>query len=146
MEKDIVDTVKSDRANTNKILASEKDVQPNDRFRRELRPQIGEKDKVTLDSVLATLDKRALTFCQYIQRLMELDDSCFAVSKRKFPDPAQQKELSSYIDKAVNKAEINYSRSLGLSKHSMDFAEAIYAYDSTARRICGNFPSYESRY
>lgn len=135
-----------DTDGSTKISTPERDLLPNDRFRRELSPHVRGKDSLTLDTVLSVLDKKGLTFCVYIQRLMELDDSCFAVSKRKFPDPSQQKELSNYITNAVERAEIGYSRSLGMSKHSMDFAETVYAFDTTARRICGNFPSYESNY
>lgn len=145
VKSDVIDTAKSNRTDTAQI-GIEKDVLPNDNFRRQLRPHLGEKDKVTFDSVLTTLDNSGLTFCQYIQRLMELDDSCFAVANRKFPDPSQHRELSIYITKAVDKAEIAYSKSLGLSKHCLEFAGTVYAFDTTARRICGNFPSYESKY
>jgi hypothetical protein len=136
-----IDTDSSTKSDTQK-----KDSHPNDRFRRELNTQMKGKDSLTMDSILLVLDKNGLTFCQYIQRLMQVDDSCSAISKRKFRDPLQQQELSSYVTKAVDKAEISYSKSLGMSKHSMEIAEAVYAFDTTARRICGNFPSYESKY
>jgi hypothetical protein len=118
---------------------------PNDKFREHLSILTG-KDNLTFDTILTVLDQHHLFFCDYIKRLMQIDDSCAAIGNRKFPDPSQQKELNRFLDKAVESTEFKYTKSLGLTKHCLDWAGTFYAFDSTARRICGNFPSYESNY
>jgi hypothetical protein len=113
---------------------------PNDEFRKSVVPYItGEKDLKTIDIILTTLDRKGLTFCQFIQRLLQLDDSCYAAANRKFPSPAEQKELNKYVDKAITSAESKYVKSLNITKHSLEFAGALYGFDKHTRRFCGNF-------
>lgn len=113
---------------------------PNDEFRMVIMKQITiERDYRKLDTLIALLDKRGLSFCQFIKRLDELDDSCFALARSQFPDPSQQSELSDAHDKAIERAEANYMRELNLRESWALFAEVAYGFDRRIKNYCGTY-------
>ncbi|UPK72309.1 hypothetical protein [Chitinophaga filiformis] len=112
----------------------------NNEFRMAIMKQIAiERDYRKLDTLITLLDKRGLSFCQFIKRLYELDDSCFALARSQFPDPSQQSDLSNVHDKAIKRAEANYMKELNLSESWALFAEVVYGFDGRIKNYCGAY-------
>ncbi|GEP92939.1 hypothetical protein CTE07_45840 [Chitinophaga terrae (ex Kim and Jung 2007)] len=87
--------------------------------------------------MLNVLDKHNISFCQFIERLLALDDSSYAVAKQKFPDPYQQAEFTAIHDEAIEIAEAEYLKSLKVSSRLATFAIVAYSFDKKIKEFCG---------
>jgi hypothetical protein len=122
------------------ISVQTKDSLPNDEFRRLIVKQLeNEKDSKKLDTLITLLDKRGISFCQFIKRLIELDDSCYALAKHKFPDPSQQRDFSKVHDEAIENAEATYMKGLHLKESWALYAEIAYGFDKSIKDYCGRY-------
>lgn len=122
------------------LEVNKKYLLPNDEFREKVLSKLSNpKDIPVLDTIITQLDKQNLSFCQFIKRMFEIDDSCYAIAKEKFPDPSQQTEFSKEHSKSLKILEPRYLKTIGLSNRLADIATTAYAFDKRARNLCGNF-------
>ncbi len=99
----------------------------NARFREKVMPTItNPRDHAILDSILLHLDKVNLSFCRFVQRQLEIDDSCYAVAKRDYPDPSMQKDFIKRHDIAIKLAQPAYLKSLNMEARWADIAVTAY--------------------
>lgn len=135
-------SVKVSNEKTNMIDTSSNNdnALPNDRFRKEIISKItNPKDLKKFDTLLTALDKKGVSFCDFMQRLYKLDDSCYALAKQKYPDPFQQNEFMKVHDKAIQQAEAKYLKSLHLRKDFSTFASVAYNFDQDIKNFCGTY-------
>jgi hypothetical protein len=112
----------------------------NQEFKNQILSNISnEKDKRDLETLLFKLDDRGLSFCEFVQNLLKLDDSCYAVAKKIYPDPDQQNLFSETHDKAIRIAEPAYLKKVRLSRQDADLATVAYAFDTNIKNFCGNY-------
>jgi hypothetical protein len=111
---------------------------PNDEFREKVLSRISNlKDSLVVDTIINKLDKQNLSFCKFIKRMFEIDDSCYALAKEKFPDPSQQMDFSKEHSKSLKILEPRYLKTIGFTDRLADIATTVYAFDKDARNLCG---------
>ena len=71
--------------------------------------------------------------------MFEIDDSCYAIAKAKFPDPSQQIDFSKEHSKSLKILEPRYLKTIGLTHRLADIATTAYAFTKEARNLCGNY-------
>lgn len=130
--------LKSDSLNEN---LSEKDaVLPNDKFRKDIVSKVtNPDDSKQFNALLDSLDKRDISYCHFLKRLHEIDDSYYAVAKVKYPAPEQQDRFSRAHSKAVRGAEARYLDSLKISDDLKTFAITAYYFDQKVNNFCGEY-------
>jgi hypothetical protein len=113
----------------------------NDRFRKVIISKItNPQDLKQFNTLLTALDKKGVSFCQFVQRLLELDDSCYAAAKRRVPDPSNQKEFVKLHDNAIKMAEKKYLEYLKVENGLNTFAVAAYSFDNDIKQFCDRTP------
>lgn len=112
----------------------------NDAFRRDIISNLSNpKDLKKFDTLLLALDKKGVTFCQFVQKLFQLDDSCYALAKKLYPQPEQQEDFMRIHDEAIKKSEPKYVMQFGINKSFASFASVAYSFDSNIKSYCGEY-------
>jgi len=120
------------------IVETEEYILPNDQFRKEILPQLKhEKDREKLAVLLDSLDKRALSYCDFIKREGEIDDSCYAVADAKYPEPGMQSEFIKLYDAAFDAAHAKFSKQINLTEKQLNYLAIFHAFDKNVRNFCG---------
>ncbi len=137
-------TKQVEEVKTNEVYKSEevgkKYLLPNDEFREKVITKLSNpKDISILDTIVNQLDTQNLSFCQFIKRMFEIDDSCYAIAKEKFPDPSQQIDFSNEHSKNLKILEPRYLKTIGFIHRQSEIATTIYAFNKDARDLCGNY-------
>lgn len=110
---------------------------PNDTFRKTIIPKITDTANINkFDTLLTNLDKKDISYCQFIQRLSEMEDSCYNIAKRKYPDPENEEDFVKANLQAVNIAESKYFTELNITKDLSRFASSEYGSDQNIRSFC----------
>ena len=121
----------------NKNQTDTKAIKPNDLFRKKIIPKItNQEDLKKFDTLLTALDNSGISFCQFTKKLIQLDDSCYAVAKKNFPDPMQQNKLMENHDTLIKALEGSYLNSLHLRKHFSIFAITAYSFSQEIKSFC----------
>lgn len=113
---------------------------PNDVFREKVISKILDKaDIMKFDTLLAGLDKKGITYCQFVQRLSQLDDSCYNIAKEKYPDPENETDFVKLHLQTTDEAESKYTTQLDLNNRLSAFAISVYNNPNlNVRSFCGN--------
>jgi hypothetical protein len=113
---------------------------PNDEFREKILPKIKhENDKKKLSSLLKILDEKQITFCSFMKREFEIDDSCYAVALEKYPSPEMQNEFIKAHDKIYNSAQRKYLKNIGITDKDANFLTVAYSFDQKIQNFCGKY-------
>lgn len=122
------------------IAETKQYILPNDQFRKEILPQLKHKnDKEKLAALLDSLDKRALSYCDFIKREYEIDDSCYDVARAEYPGPEMQPEFTKLHDDAFDAAHAGFSKQINLTEKQLNDLAIFYAFDKNVRDFCGAF-------
>lgn len=115
-------------------------LMPNDEFREKVLSKLSNpKDISVLDTLVTQLDKQNLSFCQFIKRMFEIDDSSYAIARAKFPKSSQQLNFSKEHSKSLKVLEPRYLNTIGVSHRQADIATTVYAFTKEAKILCGNY-------
>lgn len=116
---------------------SKKSNLPNDTFRETVVTKIT--DTINLarfDSLLAGLDKKGISYCSFVQRLSELEDSCYSVAKRKYPDPENEEDFVKTNSEATKEAHSKYLAAISISTGLSAFATSEYNSSQDIKSYC----------
>jgi hypothetical protein len=117
-----------------------KELLPNDEFREKVLPYLkNNSGKEKLAKILKVLDSKNISFCEYVKKEFQFDDSCYALAKKKFPEPTMQKSFTKFHDKIFDKAHLKLVKKYDLSEKDAELLTTIYAFDSNSRELCGNY-------
>jgi len=112
---------------------------PNDPFREAVIPKITDQLNVhKFDTLLINLDKKGISYCHFVQRLSELEDSCYDVAKRKYPDPENEEDFVKKNLQAFKEAESIYLTEVNITLELSRFATSEYGSDQHVRSFCNN--------
>lgn len=111
----------------------------NDSFRAVCMPEITDpKDIKMFDTLLNALDKKQVSFCELNQNLLRLDDSCYDVAKRLYPNPDDQEKSKKIHSKAIREAQTRYLNSFGLRDDYATFATINFYFYPNIQTFCKN--------
>lgn len=117
-----------------------KELIPNDEFREKVLPYLKNNgDKEKLAKILKVLDSKNISFCEYVKKEFQFDDSCYALAKKKFPAPTMQKSFAKFHDKIFDEGHLKLVKKYDLREKDADLLTTIYAFDSNTRELCGNY-------
>jgi hypothetical protein len=113
---------------------------PNDEFREKVLPKFKyEKNKSTIITILNSLDKKNVSFCEVVKREYEIDDSCYAIALAKYPDPNDQTKLLKLHNDIYDKKQTNYLKQIGITERQADLLTTAYAFDENVKNFCGKY-------
>jgi hypothetical protein len=119
---------------------NELDILPNDIFREKIVSKLENREDIAkFDTLLNALDLNGITYCQFVKRLFELDDSCYALALKKYPDPSQQKEFAKMHGTSIKMAESIYLKGLNLRSYFANYAGVAYSFDQNIQDFCGKY-------
>lgn len=123
----------------NKIKSKKYNL-PNDEFREKILFKIKhENDKKRLNSVLLILDKKSISFCDFVKREFEIDDSCYSIALKKYPAPEMHHELMKIHDDIYNTAQKKYLRQINISDKDANFLIVAYSFDQNVQNYCRKY-------
>ncbi|UKB85311.1 hypothetical protein LF887_06695 [Chryseobacterium sp. MEBOG06] len=112
----------------------------NDEFREKVLPQIKhDNDKKKLHSLLKVLDQKQLSFCSFVKREFEMDDSCYTVALKEYPFPEMQNEFIKMHDEIYDVAEKKYLSRIGLTYEDANYLTTVYSFDQNVKYFCGKY-------
>jgi len=121
----------------NKIV--EKDLS-NSNFRKVVLPKLKhETDRKKLTILLNHLDEKHLSLCDFVRREFEIDDSCFAVAKEKYPDPEMQVKFLEVHDNVYEIAHKKFLKQTNFTEHDANFLTIAYSFDENVKNFCGKY-------
>ena len=110
---------------------------PNSSFREKIIPKITDKENLKkFDSLLTSLDKSGISYCQFVQRIFEIEDSCYNAAKKRYPDPETEDDFVKLNLQSVKEVETKYLSALNLNKEFSMFATTVYNLDQTIKTFC----------
>ncbi|MDR6920564.1 hypothetical protein [Chryseobacterium sp. 2987] len=111
---------------------------PNDEFREKILPKLEhKKDQTQLTILLDSLDKINLSYCDFMKREFEIDDSCYTVARKKYPDPTMQIQFSKLHDETFDIAHEKFLKQINLNKKQTDFISVFYFFNKDVKSFCG---------
>jgi len=123
--------------NNNEDLSGKRTGLPNEVFSKKIIPALTDSSSIVKFHLLLTgLDNKGISYCQFVQRLTQLDDSCYSVAKRKYPDPENEDEFVKLHLQATMEAEAKYLSALNLDMSFSTFATAAYNTNQDIRSFC----------
>ncbi len=113
---------------------------PNEEFREKILPKVENKnDQIQLAILLDSLDKKNLSYCDFMKREFEIDDSCYAVARKKYPEPSMQLQFSELHDKTFDTAHGRFLKQINLTKKQTDFITIFYFFNKDVKSFCGAY-------
>jgi hypothetical protein len=137
-------TFSCQKAETNKPITKtviqKKYLLPNDEFRERIIPNIKKsKDVKKLETLLDSLDKRKLSFCEFVQQEFKLDDSCYDVAKKQFPLPEDQEKFVKVHNDVYDIAQKRFLQKTKMTEKNSDYLIIVYSFDKNVKNFCGKF-------
>lgn len=121
----------------NKIV--KKDLS-NHNFRKIILPKLKhETDRKKLTILLNHLDEKHLSLCDFVRREFEIDDSCFAIAKEKYPYPEMQVKFMEVHDNVYKIAHKKFLRQTNFTEHDALFLTVAYSFDENVKNFCGKY-------
>ena len=121
-------------------VAQKKHLLPNDEFREKLIPNIkNSKDRDKLGSLLDSLDKRKLSFCDFVQQEFKLDDSCYDVARKHFPLPEDQEKFAKIHNDVYDVAQKRFLQKTKMTEKDSDYLVIVYSFNENVKNICGRY-------
>lgn len=140
----IVISFSCQKENTNtpivKKIIQKKNLLPNDEFREKIIPNIiNPKDRNRLEILLDSLDKRKLSFCDFVQQEFKLDDSCYDIAKKHFPLPEDQERFTMIHNDVYDVAHKKFLQKTKISEKDSDYLVIVYSFNENVKNFCGRY-------
>lgn len=112
----------------------------NDEFRKIVIPKVKhENDRKKLTILLNNLDEKNLSLCDFVRREFEIDDSCFAIAKEKYPDPEMQIKFMEVHDNVFEIAHKKFLKQTNFTEQDAFFLTVAYSFDENVKNFCGKY-------
>ncbi|MDN3694112.1 hypothetical protein QWZ06_18430 [Chryseobacterium tructae] len=113
---------------------------PNDEFREKILSKIKhENDKKKLEKLLQDLDKKNLSFCNFVKNEFKIDDSCYSAALKRYPAPEMQKEFMKVHNDIYEIAQKKYLQQIGITDKDANFLTVVYSFDQNVQKLCGKY-------
>lgn len=123
-----------------KEVIQKKHLLPNDEFRKKIVPHIKDsKDRIKLRALLDSLDKRKLSFCDFVQQEFKLDDSCYDVAKKHFPLPEDQEKFLKIHNDVYDIAQKRFLYKTKMTEKDSDYLVIVYSFNENFKNFCGRY-------
>ena len=127
------------KENTKEVI-QKKYLLPNDEFREKIIPNIKSlKDKSKLGILLDSLDKRKLSFCDFVQKEFKLDDSCYDVAKKHFPLLEDQEKFVKIHNEVYDIAHKKFLQKTKITEKDSDYLVIVYSFNENVKNFCGRY-------
>lgn len=127
------------KENTKEVIQKKYMLQ-NDKFREKIIPNIKSlKDKSKLGILLDSLDKRKLSFCDFVQKEFKLDDSCYDVAKKHFPLPEDQEKFVKIHNEVYDIAHKKFLQKTKITEKDSDYLVIVYSFNENVKNFCGRY-------
>ncbi|MBK1895701.1 hypothetical protein [Chryseobacterium paridis] len=113
---------------------------PNDEFREKVLYKIRhENDKKKFITLLNSLDKKNLSFCDFVKREFEIDDSCYSIALKRYPKPEMQIDFMKAHDEVYDIAQKKILNQIEFSNRDANFLTIAYSFDQNIKNFCGKY-------
>jgi len=110
---------------------------PNDEYREKILPLIQkENNRKKLIELLNILDEHKMSFCDFNKRELQIDDSCYDIALKKYPNPDMQQKFAKLSSKIYDEVHPKFLKKLNLSEKDADFLTTVYSFDMNSRKFC----------
>ncbi|WP_294216269.1 hypothetical protein [uncultured Chryseobacterium sp.] len=111
----------------------------NDEFRTKALSFLKSEDQEKYSAILDVLDKQHLSFCNFMKREYEIDDSCYAIARSKYPEPEMQMQFIQCHDQAFDLLHARFLKQIHLTEHQANYLSALYYFNQDIRNFCGSY-------
>lgn len=120
-------------------MTKAKEYIPNDELREKILPKFIDKCKPKFERLLDSLDQKKISFCNFVKREDEIDDSCYAEALEVYPNPEDQKEFLQLHNDIYDRKQRKYLKEIGITEKEADLLITIAVFDKNVKNFCDKY-------
>lgn len=132
-KKEVGNSIRDDLAPTRPARLS------NDQFRNKALSFLKPEEQEKCSAILNVLEKQHLSFCDFMKREYEIDDSCYTIARSEYPEPEMQMQFVQCHDQAFDLLHSRFLKQIHLTEHQANYLSALYYFNRDIRNICGSY-------